>query len=103
MRQQTVRPSLKPPTPVLRSPAPLLKGTDTHQHAGFHAAFVWKLIPPEGHDSDSDSVARLVAGPVRLNEAGDVPGAEGEGGGVGENQAVPSVAPHRQPERAALC
>lgn len=64
---------------------------------------MWKVIQPEGHDSDFDSVARLVAGPVRLNEAGDVPGAEGEGGAVGENQAVPSVAPHRQVDQDALC
>lgn len=64
---------------------------------------MWKAIQPEGHGSDFDCVARLVAAPVRLNEAGDVPGAEGEGGAVGENQAVPSVAPHRQVEQGAWC
>lgn len=96
------QPSQKPPKPVFHSPA-FAEGTDTHQHTDFHSAFVWKVIQPEGHHSDSDGVARLVAGPVRLNEAGDVPGAEGEGGAVGENQAVPYVAPHRQVEQGTLC
>lgn len=75
---------------------------DTHQQAGFHSALVRKLVQPEGHDSDFDGVARLVAAPIRLDEAGDVPGAEGEGGAVGENQAVPSVAPHRQVKQGIL-
>lgn len=64
---------------------------------------MWTVIPPEGRDSDFDGVARLVVHPVRLNEAGHIPGAEGKGGAVGENQAVPSVAPHRQVEQDALC
>lgn len=96
------QPSQKPPTPVFHSPA-FAEGTDTHQHAGFHSAFVWEVIPPEGHHSDFDGIARLVAAPVRLNEAGAVPGAEGEGGAAAENQAVPSVAPHRQVEQGTLC
>lgn len=63
---------------------------------------MWTVIPPEGRDSDFDGVTRLVACAVHLNEAGDVPGAEGKGGAVGENQAVPSVASHRQVEQGAL-
>lgn len=64
---------------------------------------MWTLIPPEGCDSDFDGVARLVARPVRLDKAGDVPGAEGKGGAVGENQAVPFVAPYCQVQQGALC
>lgn len=93
--------SQRPPKALFQSSA-FVVGTDTHQYGEIHAALVWTVIPPEGCHSDFDGVARLVARPVRLDKTGDVPGAEGKGGAVGENQAIPFVAPHRQVEQG-LC
>lgn len=48
------------------------------------------------HNSDFDGIGRLVAQKVSLNEGGNIPEAEPEAGGVGEDEIAPLVAPHRQ-------
>lgn len=75
---------------------------DTHLYGDIHSAFVWVVVQLDTHDSEFDGITWSVAWPVRLNEGGDIPGAEAECGGVCENETVPPVAPHCQVEEGIL-
>ena len=94
--QKNVTPAFPPPPhntqpQICSAPPPIVQ---TYLYGDVHPAFVWVVMRLNGHNSDFDGVARLVAWSVSLDEGGDVP--EGEGGGVGENEIGPLVAAHPQ-------
>lgn len=60
------------------------------------------VIQLDRHYSEFDGITWSVAWPVRLNEGGDIPGAEAEGSGVGEKETVSPVAPHSQVKEGIL-
>lgn len=74
----------------------LKQNIETHQDRDVHSAFVRRVVRLDGHDPDPDGVLGSVARPVGLDEGGDAPEVEVDGGGVGENELVPLVAAHRQ-------
>lgn len=86
----------------LFSSSGFVRWPDTYLHPDIHSAFVRTVIQLQWHRSDFDGVTWPVSWPVGLDEGGDVPGAEVEGGGVCEKQAVSPVAPHSQVEEGTL-
>lgn len=60
------------------------------------------VIQLDGHSSDFDSIAWLVARSVGLDEGWDILEAEAEGGDVGEYDTAIPVASHCQVEEGIL-